>query len=237
MQRSHLLFIGGVLTTALCAATLLCSRAEDAKSAPRGVANLLDGVIQCRFQEDLSQFGISRMVPEVHGHVQVNWMTQLSKSQQERVQEANGRKLGYSVAFLHIAHKPGSFQKSGKSSSGAGPNSHAHARPAAETEFTPYLSLLPIENTTVNAKGLRTSRAGTDLAQRLDEARPVVMKAIPALKSGKDVEAAVGNRTVFMRPVRATKQSCLGCHEGAKLDDTLGVMVYIVDNHPLVAKQ
>lgn len=31
-----------------------------------------------------------------------------------------------------------------------------------------------------------------------------------------------------MRPVRASKQECLSCHTNAKLNATLGVMVYAV---------
>jgi len=40
---------------------------------------------------------------------------------------------------------------------------------------------------------------------------------------------------VVMRPIRATKPSCLGCHAGAKPGDTLGAMVYTVQKSLLTA--
>ena len=45
----------------------------------------------------------------------------------------------------------------------------------------------------------------------------------------------LGNWRLVLRPVLASRDSCLGCHAGAKRGDTLGVMVYAVDKAVLHA--
>jgi hypothetical protein len=53
-------------------------------------------------------------------------------------------------------------------------------------------------------------------------------QAMPTLMKGKGAEQEVGDWLVVTRPVRAMKASCLKCHQGAKLGDTLGALAYVV---------
>ena len=51
---------------------------------------------------------------------------------------------------------------------------------------------------------------------------------LPRLRQGQNVDASVGEYILALRPVQAKQGDCLGCHAGARLNDTLGVMVYAI---------
>ena len=52
------------------------------------------------------------------------------------------------------------------------------------------------------------------------------------LKQGKEAFVDLYQRLILMRPIRASKASCLSCHAGAKKNQTLGVMIYRVEKTP-----
>ena len=56
--------------------------------------------------------------------------------------------------------------------------------------------------------------------------------ALPTLLKGQEFRTRSGDWDVLMRPVPASKQECLGCHEGSKPNSVLGVMVYAVGKKP-----
>lgn len=55
------------------------------------------------------------------------------------------------------------------------------------------------------------------------------VSALPQLKSKTEATASAGTWSITLRPVKATKQSCVGCHGGIKQGDTLGVLIYAVN--------
>lgn len=55
------------------------------------------------------------------------------------------------------------------------------------------------------------------------------LSALPQLKNNAEATASSGVWSITLRPVRATKQSCVGCHHGSKQGATLGVLMYAVN--------
>ena len=122
------------------------------------------------------------------------------------------------VAFLHLRHKPG-----------------AHIDPrtppeAQDAHFKPSVDALA---------AIGSSQAGAD--RTLDWADKnltrVALPSLPVLRRGQGQTLDYQNWLLVMRPVLATHAACLGCHEGAKRGDTLGVMVYAVDKNRKIGDQ
>ena len=64
--------------------------------------------------------------------------------------------------------------------------------------------------------------------------KAICMTALPRVKRGLSVQLSTATERVFLRPIKADKASCLSCHAGAKMGETLGAMVYTVSlNSPL----
>ncbi len=62
------------------------------------------------------------------------------------------------------------------------------------------------------------------------ELQKIAVEAVPKMKQGRPVDLKYKDWMVALRPVRAEKASCIACHTGAKINDTLGVMVYVISN-------
>jgi len=218
-----------IVTLAACAAPLFvlailatsCSHQQlpvSLKMTPAyPAAQILDSIIQQRFQEDNMQvFGVGRVVTmskEIGGHYGVAQFSPQDPREAGLCYQLDASKRSYVIAFLHCAHVPG-FSQDGRGGRISTENGRSH----------PYLRFLTAGPTNILSK-----------PQTMDSASYVAMSkaamdALPSLQRGEGEESAAGNWLVVMRPVCVAKDSCLTCHTGAKRGATLGVMVYAVSN-------
>jgi len=197
----------------------------------RQVADDLDAIIQPHFQDDkASVFGMGRVMPLIKGHAAISLALrsdgfQTKSAAEERLlRRAASAERPYSVNFLHCAHVPGGPPDFSTQSTvfGQSATSKYRSNITEIMEWTPGVSprLSPPQVTDFIA----ASNARLRLVDR------AASEALPSLLKGEPQEKTVDGWLVVMRPVRASKSTCLTCHTGAKLDDTLGVMVYAVQN-------
>jgi hypothetical protein len=178
------------------------------------VADTLDGIIQPQFQKDAGNFGLGRFA--IAGHDGVYQLdAEHVPGLKRALQQVDASHHPYSLQFLHCAHKPARFRDS---------KERINESRFPELEPLTLPGNVPYDNIEVDA----------DKNQRLWDARyqPLVKRSVlsllPSLRRGQALQRTIGGWLVAMRPVRATKPSCLGCHRGAQPGDTLGVMVYVV---------
>ncbi len=189
---------------------LMAAPAESRSSAaltPQQVAETLDGIVQPRFQQNAGRFGVDRVM--LDGHDEIYGLSAITARERRDFRRANAAHRPYVVAFLHCAHKPGHY-------------SDSKERPDGATE--PYLE--PLASATTTDEGAEKLRLWAD-----GHLEKVVLPDLADLRRGGKVDKDFGNWRVSMRPVLASRPACLGCHAGAKKNDTLGVMVYAVDKN------
>ena len=199
----------GLCTAVLAAATWAAARAIPAVETPLQVATTLDSIVQPRFQANAGRFGIDRVIVDGHDDVyDLDTNTVADRSKLNRVKQS---RRPFIIAFLHCTHKPGH-------------SVGVENQRSFDGTFTPSVDVL--------AAGTETED-GTNRLYDWGEAHlgRLTIPHLPRLRRGLNVKTESSNWLVAMRPVRATRDSCLGCHEGAKRNDTLGVMVYAVDKN------
>ena len=204
-----------LVSTLLLSGALLATAAPDAAS-PRQVATWLDGIVQPRFQQNAGQFGVDRIV-KVSGHDHVYGLDVKTPGEKRNLARVNAARHPFVIAFLHCAHKPGR-------------NPGISQRERTGTS----LSLL--------ATGTGTQDSGGKLYRWGDaHLKALVVPSLPKLRQGRNVDITDKHWLVSLRPVQAKQEACLGCHVGAKHNDTLGVMVYAVNRStshaPLVSRE
>jgi len=174
------------------------------------VAETLDAYVQPRFEilRD-KNFGAMRIVFRKHaGIVQLKVDT---PQEQELIANVNAANREYAISLLHCAPKPahGIYKVSPKLQL-----LYFNQRKVAYDRDYYY----DAELTQTEAKALSNWKA---IAKKS-------IAALPTLMKGKEVRAKDASWELLMRPVLAANQECLSCHTNAKLNDTLGVMVYAV---------
>jgi hypothetical protein len=182
---------------------------------PIRIAELLDQIVQEKFQEEAGVFGLSRL-PFMDGHTRVYGLNAERKDVDPRLVKANAFNVPYHIRFLRLAHVPGKYVQS------------LPARMSAK-ETSKYLPTLVTIGTfdrgRWNAGGVPP---GFELSAKDDPLLRLAVKQLPRLKKGLGATAELESWYVSMRPVRALKPSCVGCHQGAKRGDTLGAMLYFI---------
>ena len=200
---------GTIGALAVVGVVLAWAEMGGADEPARRVADLLDSVVQPRFQKDAGVFGTSR-IATVEGHESIARFRAADPVEAAVLSTANALGRDYMICFLHVSHVPGTFK-------------NAKVTRTAAREFRPYLTPLAVPD--VNA--FPAAKPERNAEARSYEAP--VLEALPRLKAGEKAEAVAGRRLLVMRPVRALQASCMKCHVNAKQGDTLGVMVYAVD--------
>ncbi len=200
---------------------------------PQQVADILDGMIQPRFQDlTAGKFGMSRISPAVPGHSSVGYpgyfRTQ-TPVETALLARADAAHRLYVIAFLHCAPVPDAPARVFSSPSpndppvgsgglgSFGPSPQVTASATSASQFT-----------TIAVKGTSEGYPNEYPATTEPPLRDAALKALPAAEKGSSVQTLSGPWTLFLRPVRATQMACLTCHTTAKWGDTLGVMVYAV---------
>lgn len=220
---------------ALCAVALRTpslSQSIDKPDTPLKVALVLDCITQPRFQDDMRNFGMSRLLPIAGGHMVSGQLVLHSKQEQELFQKAKDSGRDFAIGFFHCAHVPGkpadplrpdrpNGVKTIQFTGGRKPG----VRPSQE-EPSYRLSNVSIYMPHLSETGMPSFRQEYQKMQ--DEMGKAAQKALPILMKGQGAQQESGDWVIVERPVRALKDSCLKCHEGAKKGDTLGVLTYAV---------
>ncbi len=194
------------LMMALASGGQPASPALASTETPQQVADTLDSIVQPRFQQNAGRFGVDRIL--FKGHDNIYSLTGMTASEKRRFRQVNAAHRPYVIAFLHCAHKPG----------------HDLLDKRHESEELPNAFLQSLAAATATDAGLE--KLWDWSGARLEKA---VLPDLPRLRQGTGMDQDFGNWRLVLRPVRASRASCLGCHAGAKRGDTLGVMVYAVD--------
>lgn len=226
-------------------------------TTPGQVADLLDRLIQPRFADDAGGvFGMDRMYSTVNGHEKVLPQSDQTipefwdnETDQPLLKEIKSAKQRYVVAFLHTTHVPGKPVAPAYMKEEIKRNPHTvptflpqkmHLSPLATystREFPVLADLHKVDDKAfwIDGDDKEQKEYERQWKQAIKRTRPIVSgwektakKQLPALNQGKSVEVANGDWHLFLRPVKATKESCVSCHSGAKVGDTLGVMLYAV---------
>lgn len=194
---------------------------------PLQVAQLLDCVIQPRFQEDAGVFGLSRIITLI-GHERVASLQPRTDQEESLLHRANAANREYMLGFLHTTHVPGQMRRQGVSPSVA-PRPVPMAVPAEVAYFTLITHVVKERLPRGGFPGSFTPTArmrqfSRDCAQIEKVAKSEWIRR----KGNGEAVADCDGWKVVLRPVRALKDSCVNCHQGSKRGDTLGVMVYAV---------
>lgn len=177
--------------------------ADTKKTNPeRQVADLLDSVIQPRFQvTNGKDFGISRVAPVRQGHGHMGMLQPETEAEKKILADVAQSGYEYKLGFVHTGYQLSRFARK-----------------------------LPTYSTTPTFE--RIWRDGkdhddTDTTAR-DDAGKAVLTALEKRPNGKEIEAHSGTWAVFARPVLAQKESCASCHANVKVGQPMGAMVYLV---------
>ena len=191
---------------------------------PGRIAKLLDAIIQPRFEEDAGTFGVSRIASFV-GHEFVTLLNARNESEKRLLDQANGINRDYVIAFLHCIHPPGKLRD-------------GRIMPVRAKQLgRPYLQALAARGPLPAGVNAAFSRGddyrpvfslGRERSSELKRIQDLAIAKLPRLMKGESAATETKTRDLFFRPVRASKESCVSCHLGAKQGDTLGVMVYSV---------
>lgn len=191
--------------------------------SPEKLAESLDALIQPRFQVNAGDFGLARIGVVGHTAVLNNKVTTAFEKQLETNTKKSNR--NYTVGFFHCADKPGKF-KTNISGMRVWPTS----KPLTYTMFYQSEEKIFSKKKIVSNGVHQLAAPGISFWNNQTNAavQSLCVKALPKLKQGESVDAAMGKWLVAMRPIRALNASCIGCHAGAQKGDTLGVMVYTI---------
>ena len=247
---------GGTLLCGVTLWTASYSQTTAKLDAPLKVALALDSITQTRFQDDMANFGLSRMVHVAGGHLTFGRLMLETQQDRDLFKACERSHRDFAVGFFHCLHATGDAVKASAGIRGK-ERPAVHSTPSAaktqsiaqkaqlkppkpEPEFTdPAERVSQISNHLIHLH--LTHRATTPDSSALNEDTllfremgRIAQNALPKLMKGQGVEQETADWLTVMRPVRATKASCLHCHTGAKQGDTLGVMTYVVSKRSFI---
>jgi hypothetical protein len=202
---------------------------EGAKEAAK-VADELDKFVQARFAKvDTKRFGGGRLVT-VPAHPEAHALP-LKNEEKKLIEDINRQGHAYQVAFFHFPHPKGN--------SGLERNEYGEADTSPDV---PRIYPLPVIGGSRIGNLPRQEFEGTEeekrdkgnewfkSVQRRQELFKLFAAAeLTALKQGKSRERTIEGWRVVLRPVRAMQEACVNCHAGAKRGETLGAVVYGVN--------
>jgi len=195
---------------------------------PLKVAEALDAIVQPRFLQDAGRFGMQRVF-RPYGHQWVGSFGPATPEEQRALSSLNSHSYDWTISFLRIPHPRGHY---------APVEAHnPFVYRGDTTKIQPDVWHLAVRRDTLpdrKAAGVPPPEHIGRISLSSAEVK-LAIAALPKVRAGEKVDIVGETRHVVMRPVRASKEACIGCHKGAKMGDTLGVMVYTVDRMPLAA--
>jgi len=179
------------------------------------VAETLDTYVQPRFEilRD-KNFGAFRIV--YRRHAGLAQLKVESSREKELIANVNATKRDYAISLLHCADSPEYSYRD---------------RPSLQLLYFNQQRLVSDSGYEDLQDSTVVDKRGLDLAKIEKQS----FAALPTLMKGKEHRVTQSGWDVLLRPVLASKQECLGCHESSRLGDTLGVMVYAVRATPRLA--
>ena len=175
---------------------------DEAKTSPeRQTAELLDSLIQPRFQvTNGTNFGMSRIAPRIQGHGHIGAIKPENDTDKQALAQVGQLGCDYRLGFIHTGYNLSRF--------GA----------KATAQKTPHFTMIWHDVADYNA------HKGENLALFSERILPTVGR----LEKGAKIDTQQGEWQVFLRPVKAEKETCVSCHAGIKPGQTMGAMVYLV---------
>lgn len=171
------------------------------------VADLLDRIVQPRFQrDDDERFGMDRLV-KLRAHAGAGRFYRLNPAESALLASANALNRDYLVGFVRV------------------PESRIKSAADAQADF------LVVSSRSVNSRD--TDRRLANPTVHRPELEQSALALLPEARKHGSAHGTEGQWSVSLRVVRAAKGSCLGCHKGARQGDVLGVMVYAVGREAL----
>lgn len=197
------LVMAGVLLAMVGLALARTDSTKDAKTNPeRQVADLLDSVIQPRFQvTNGKDFGISRVAPKIKGHGHMGMLKPENDKEAKILEQVTASGYEYKLGFVHNGFALSRY--SGK---------------AVSAKELPSFDRIWKDNKDFIEKAL----------PGLEAAATKVLAKADRLEKGQDVEVESGDWHVFVRPIKAERETCASCHAGVKPSQVMGAMVYLV---------
>jgi hypothetical protein len=250
LNRLSVLTVGGTLLLGITLWTSSHSQSIEKPDTPLKVALVLDCITQPRFQEDMKNFGMSRMLPTAGGHLMAGRLLLSSPKERDLFKTAENSHRDFVIGFFHCAHIPGKLAPA-RSVPGQ-PSTARTEKPAGKGGFgsmtgspgfsDPVDSISQVCNHMLHLYHGDRKIASEEDVNVTREMGKAAQKALPKLMKGQGAEQDAGNWLVVARPVLAMKTSCLKCHQGAKIGDTLGVLTYAVNkkafpNDPSIVSQ
>ena len=245
LNKLSVLTAGGALLFGITLRTSSYSQSIDKPDTPLKVALVLDCITQPRFQADMPNFGLERMLPLAGGHLVYGRILLPTQKDRNLFQAAENAHRDFVMGFIRCAHVPGNALKNPTMSHSGSPSlkrpklSKEKPRPASlppNSDFVgPVLRVSPVCNRLRHLYAAEPRTASAEETNLYKEMGKAAQQALPKLMKGQGAEQDAGDWLIVTRPVCALKTACLKCHEGAKLGDTLGVMAYVVSKKTFAA--
>ena len=227
--------------TLLLGVTLLSSshsQSIDKPDTPLKVALVLDSITQPRFQDDMKNFGMSRLVRTTGGHLAAGQFLLPTQKDRDLLKTVESTHRDFAIGFFRCAKVPGTATKGAGGVRAATLPSEQTGTPSEKSKPNPRTpetnpsdiagSVFPVCSRLRHLYAHQAQTAPKEETRLYREMGKAAQSALPSLMKGEGVGQNVGEWLVLVQPVRALKASCLKCHQGAKLGDTLGALTYIV---------
>ena len=237
---------GGALLLGVTLWTSSGSQSLSKPDTPLKVALVLDCITQPRFQEEMQNFGMSRMLPTAGGHLAAGQLMLPTQKDRDLLKMAANSRRAFAIGFFHCAHLPGKSVPALKIPTSSQAPAVRPGKPTVTVGAVEGVAPAPIyrepaEKLTLVYSGLaplykaEPKTANVQMTNLFKQMGKAAQSALPILMQGRGAEQEAGDWLVVTRPVRAMKTSCLKCHQGAKQGDTLGVLTYIVSKKTFAA--
>ena len=242
MNRSERLLLGasGGLVV-LVGGLLVAGRQQPrAASASRTLIDRLDAYIRERFRTAEGVFGMNRVAVGPHD------VWTLMPGPEPKAITAAFEQSGVRTYFRTVALKRGvytwgtpvipAYEATTRLDVPVRFATRKHADSAMRNNPGTYRNLREVDPSTHHQSLSGPIRIATDLTGKeeipdLPKLREGIQRSIFVLKAGRSHTFRAGDWEVVARPIRATAQKCLSCHQDergrpARLNDTLGLALY-----------
>ena len=179
-------------------------RSDERKTSPEHqTAELLDSLIQPRFQvTNGKDFGMSRVIPKIAGHGHIGMLQPESDADKRVLEKVTLLGCDYRLGFVHTGYNLS--RRTGKAAVGKIPDFETTWRNTADYEAHKNEDLMPYKEH--------------------------ILPLVGRLERGAKINTQQGEWQVFLRPVKAERETCVSCHAGVKPGQVMGAMVYLVQS-------
>ncbi len=186
-------------------------------AAAPSLVDRMDALVQPRFQDDTAgTFGTARL--GIPGH-EVVIDKRVHDTFLEQVKAVTrGSKNEYTLGFLHFVKTPGKPKQ----------KDFALTEVPQKPEYWLFYLVRQgkiFDNGSDGAASVPAAAWEKQFGKRVET---VCLQNLSAVKRGASARISTKTLQVFVRPITASKASCLGCHAGTTKGQALGAMVYTI---------